>query len=76
MTATEIKQKIVAHLDGISDTDLLVNVLNIVNGEAQKIHYFTEEEHKLLDEAEREIEVGKFYTNDEVNKMADESIKK
>ena len=76
MNAVEIKQKIVAHLDGINDTDLLVNVLNLVNGEGQKVHYFTEEEHKLLDEAEREIEAGNFYTNDEVNKMADEWLKK
>ena len=76
MTAVEIKNKIVAHLDGINDTDFLVNVLNIVNGEGQKVHYFTKEEHQLLDEAEREIEAGNFYTNDEVNKMADEWLKK
>lgn len=76
MTAIEKKQLIVEHLQGINDEAKLDKVFNlVVNGE-EDIHYFTEAQHKALDEAQREIEAGNYYTHEEANKKMREWLKK
>ena len=78
MSISELKDKIISSVEKIEDNSLLNDVYNLINQtEKNKIkHIISDLEKELLDEALKDIEYGKTYSDFEAKEKMKEWLKK
>jgi phage terminase Nu1 subunit (DNA packaging protein) len=78
MSTTELKDKIINSLQKIEDNSLLTDVYNLLNkSEKNNIKYFVSNiEKEYLEEALKDIEDGKTYSDIDAKEIMKEWLKK
>jgi len=78
MSTTELKDKIINSLQKIEDNSLLTDVYNLLNkSEKNNIKYFVSDiEKEHLEEALKDIEDGKTYSDIDAKEIMKEWLKK
>jgi phage terminase Nu1 subunit (DNA packaging protein) len=78
MSTTELKDKIINSLQKIEDNSLLTDVYNLLNkSEKNSIKYFVSDiEKEYLEEALKDIEDGKTYSDIDAKEIMKEWLKK
>jgi phage terminase Nu1 subunit (DNA packaging protein) len=78
MSTTELKDKIINSLQKIEDNSLLTDVYNLLNkSEKNNIKYFVSDiEKEYLEEALKDIEDGKTYSDIDAKEIMKEWLKK
>jgi phage terminase Nu1 subunit (DNA packaging protein) len=78
MSTTELKDKIIDSLQKIEDNSLLTDVYNLLNkSEKNNIKYFVSDiEKEYLEEALKDIEDGKTYSDIDAKEIMKEWLKK
>ncbi len=77
MTTEEIKTILHASIENIDDEKFLEAIRIIVEPKYKTLPFLkiSEKQKKILDESEKQIENGEFYTNEEASKISNEWLK-
>jgi hypothetical protein len=78
MKILELKEKLIKQINNIEDELLLVEISELLNFEEDEsdIYYFTDEQKRAIEKAQRGYKRGEFLTEDEANNEVDEWLGK
>jgi len=65
LTTYQLQHELIQNILNISDIDLLTKIQSLIYGESKK-HKLTNFEMAFIQESQKQISEGKFYSNDEV----------
>jgi len=66
-----VKENIIDRINKIDDTSVLNEILHLVQSKSEKqaIYHFSYAEKQAVTEGLADLDAGKFYTNEEANKL-------
>jgi len=78
MTTLELQEQLISKIQITTDEDILQGVLRFLQFETEtdEIYILNEEQQQAITKARLEVSNGQFYTNEEVNKLTEEWLKK
>jgi hypothetical protein len=73
---TQLKEKLIAKIDSTTDEELLRQLLRVLDLESKTDEYYSlsEGEEKAVNEGISQFEDGKFLSNEEANRQADQCL--
>ncbi len=78
MSTNEIKQQLMEGIENIDDKDFLLTIMEMIEHKyvAPPVPILTASQKQRIAQSEHQIEVGECLSDDEVNKLIDEWLKK
>lgn len=78
MSVTELQQKLIDKISITNDVDLLEDIYSFIGIDEEVGKFYTLSEKQILsiEQSQKQIKDGNYFTNDEVNKEIDEWLEK
>jgi hypothetical protein len=78
MSVTELKSKIIDHLNAIEDEDVLREIYELIASESQlaSTYSLTEQERNAIEEGIKDLEEGNLYSSKQADDLLREWLKK
>jgi len=78
MTTLELQEQLISKIQITTDEDILQGVLRFLQFETEtdEIYILNEEQQQAITKARLEVSNGQFYTNEEVDKLTEEWLRK
>ena len=77
MSTVELQEQLISKIQITTDEDVLEGVLRFLEFETEKdeVFIFNDEQQQAISKARQQIKDGKFYTNEEVDKLTEKWLK-
>ena len=66
MTKVELKNKLKQKIEEIEDIALIEEILGVIEIENDQVYILNKEQKIAIDKAQKQVENGEYFTNDEV----------
>jgi hypothetical protein len=78
MSALELKSKIISHVEKSDDENLLSEIYNLIQAEADinKVYVLTKHEKSMVEEGLSDVREGKIFSSEKANELLKEWLKK
>jgi len=77
VSTIELQEQLISKIKNTTNEDVLQGVLSLLEFETnnEEIYIFNEEEKKAIEMAQQQVAEGRFYTDEEADKLMDKWLK-
>ncbi len=78
MSVTELQQKLIDKISSTDDVDLLEDIYSFIgiDEEVEKFYALSDKQISSIEQSQKQIKDGNYFTNDDVNKEIDKWLEK